>query len=150
MFLCYKLPVMSHTPTPHPLLRETSHVTLLLSNSPLKVAWFGCPVVTAKATFTATGTYDHIWQCLGYWQHPVTSLDPKFWCYIFRRFGSLRGHSWLSLATVIAVRIHHHNFFVIEVSLQAELPNYLIACCFICHHSSLYQLLPLSPINKLQ
>ena len=38
MFLCYKLPEMSHTPTPHSLLRETSQVALLFSNSPLRFA----------------------------------------------------------------------------------------------------------------
>ena len=74
-------------------------------NSPLRVAWFRCPVATAKAMLTATGSYDHIWWSVGSWQCPVTSLDPKFWCYIIRRFGSLEGQSRLSLAAGIAARL---------------------------------------------
>jgi len=40
--------------------------------------------------------------------------------------------------------------FVTEVSLQAELLNYLIVRFFIYYHSALHQHLLLSPINKLQ
>ena len=71
----------------------------------------------------------------------MTSLDPKFWCCIIRRFGSLGGCSWSSLAAGIAVRRHQQNFFVTEVSLQTELPNCLIVRCFIYHHNALHQLL---------
>jgi hypothetical protein len=62
----------------------------------------------------------------------------------------LRGTFLVITAAGIADRIHRQNFFVIEVSLQAELPNYLIVRCFIYHHSALHQLLLLSPIKKLQ
>jgi len=60
--------------------------------------------------------------------------------------GDILGHHLLqeSLSEYIA-----KNFFVTEVSLQTELPNYLTVRCFIYHHSALYQLLLLSPINKL-
>jgi len=34
MFLCYKSPEISPTPTPHPLLRDTSHVPLLFHTHP--------------------------------------------------------------------------------------------------------------------
>jgi len=80
---------------------------------------------------------------------PRDVTRPQILMLYNQEVGSLGGHSWSSLAAGIAVRIYRQNFFVIEASLQAELPNYLIARCFICHHSALYQLLLLSPINKL-
>jgi hypothetical protein len=83
---------------------------------------------------------------------PRDVTRPQNFCCIIKGFGSLGGggHSWSSLAAVIAVRIHRQNFFVTEVSLQAELPNYLTVHYFIYHHSALHQFLLLSPINKLQ
>jgi hypothetical protein len=56
-------------------------------------------------------------------------------------FGSPLGHSWSTLAAGIVVRIDRQNFFVIEIFLQADLPNYLIVRCFIYHHSAPHQLL---------
>ena len=45
--------------------------------------------------------------------------------YISMRFGSFWGTFWSSIAAGISVQIHHQNFFVIEVSLQAHPTNYL-------------------------
>jgi len=112
--------------------------TPFVSNSPLRVVWIKCPVATAKTTFAVAGSmtiFGHAW---GLSQRPLTSLDPKLWCYITRRFGSLGGHSWSSLAAAIAVRIHRQNFFVWLKSLTS--PVYLIVRCFIYHHSAVHQL----------
>ena len=98
--------------------------TPFVSNSPLRVAWFKRPVATAKAAFSVAGfmtIFGHAW---GLWQCPVMSLNPKFWCYITRRFGSLGGHSWSSLAEGNAVRTHRQNFFVWLKSLYE--PNFQI------------------------
>ena len=54
---------------------------------------------------------------------------------------------WSSLSAGISVWIDHQNFFVTEVSLKAQLSNYLIHC-FIIHHSTLHQLLLLISTNK--
>ena len=48
---------------------------------------------------------------MGYWQRPATSLDPRFWCYITRRFGSFGGQSRSSLAAGIFARL------LLEISL---------------------------------
>jgi len=114
MLLCYKLPEISRTPTPDPLLRETLLTYSFCFKLSSRVAWFRCPVATGKATLIASGTYDHIWERVGYWQRPVTSLDPKFWCYIIRRFGSLGGQSRSSLAAGIAARL------LLKISLCAR------------------------------
>jgi len=79
----------------------------------------------------------------------VTSLDPNFDAIYsggLEASGDILAHHLLqeSLSEYIA------KISVIEVSLQAELPNYSIVRCFIFHHSALHQLLLLSLINKLQ
>ena len=67
---------MSQTLTPHALLRETSHVLLLFQLTP-EGAWFRCPVATAKATLTATGSYDHIWWRCGFLTTPHEVTWPQ-------------------------------------------------------------------------
>jgi len=78
------------------------------------------------------------------WRHSTPNFDTIY-------SGGLEasgGHSWSSLTAGIAVRIHHQNFFVTEVSLQAELPSYFIMRCFIYHHSALHHLLLLAPYQQ--
>jgi len=66
----------------------------------------------------------------------MTSLDPKFWCYLIRGIGSLWKPSWSSLATGIAVWSHCQIFMF---SLRAVLTNYLTVRCIIYHHRALHQ-----------
>ena len=61
----------------------------------------GRPRVQPRALMTIFGR--SVDCCL----RPVTSLDPKFWWYIIRRFGSLGGQSWSSFAAGIAARLLH-------------------------------------------
>jgi len=60
---------------------------------------------------------------MGSCQRPVTSLDPKFWCYLIRGIGSLWGHCSSSLATGITVWSHSQIFFVLPMSGTYKLFN---------------------------
>jgi len=82
-------------------------------------------------------TQDHMWYCVGSRQRPVTSLDPKFWCYLIRCIGRLWGHSWSSLATGIAVWSHSQIFFVLPMSGTCKLFNSVL---HHLSHSALHQL----------
>jgi hypothetical protein len=133
------LPGMTQTPTPHPFLRETSHVPFVLNSPSSGVSWFKCPVATAGSTLRDARFCGHIGNAWGGGQRPVTSFDPEFCYYIFRGFGSLGGHSRSSLAAGIAARLFYQNFFVLEVS-RYEYTYKLLK-------SALYQLSPQRTIS---
>jgi len=100
-------PEATHTLTPHPLLGERLFTYSFVSSFPqglhdLNVRLRqGRPRVQPRALMTIFG------RSVGCCLRPVTSLDPKFWWYIIRRFGSLGGQSWSSLAAGIAARLLH-------------------------------------------
>ena len=129
----YKPPETSQTPTLLALLRETSHV-LLCFNSTLRFAWFKCPVATAKAKLR------YIWWWRRFWQRPLTSLAPKFWCYIIRRFGSLGGNLAHHLLQESLSVCFSKFLCSSEVSPRVEFINLLIVHCFSYHHSALHKL----------
>jgi len=114
-------PDATHTLTPHPILRERLITYSFVSSFPqglhdLNVQLRqGRPCVQPRALMTIFG------RSMGCSLRPVMSLDPKFWWYIIRRFGSF----WGTILVITCCRnrcpIASRNFFVWQVSLQVNL-----------------------------
>jgi hypothetical protein len=110
----------------HPLhirfFTETSHVPLFVSNSPLRVPWFKYPVVDSEATRAGAVSLWPYLVMFGVMTTPYDVICTQIWRYISKRFRSLRGHSWSSLAAGVCPNIS--SKFLCDRSLSTSSTSY--------------------------
>jgi len=100
-------PDATHTLTPHPLLVERLITYSFVSSFLQSLHDLNVRLRQRRPRFQPRALMTIFGRSVDCCLRPVTSLDPKFWWYIIRRFGSLGGQIWSSLSAGIAARLLH-------------------------------------------
>ena len=115
---------------------------LFCFNSPLRAAWFTCPVATAKATLRASGPYDHIWWRRRFLPMPRDVTRPKIFMLHNQEVWKPRGTISLFSYCRNHCPIASQNVFVVRSLSMSKFIYLFRVHCYSYRHSALLQLSP--------